>query len=115
VTAATRLLARPQLTGDPLTTGQEAPERASSVDLGPQVHQKADSGFRISPLTCVGTPDLNRRPLDPQDGGSQVIAAQGVFFRVCTLFADVRFVQRVAWRVVPKWSPTGYYIHVVDA
>jgi Bacterial regulatory proteins, luxR family len=27
-----------------------------------------------------GRPDLNRRPLDPQDGRSELIAAQGMFF-----------------------------------
>jgi len=49
--SASRLLDRSQH----LTTGQEAPERIPPVDLGPQVHQKADSRIRISLLTCVGT------------------------------------------------------------
>jgi len=42
-------------TGDPLTMGQEVPERIPPVDLRPQVRQKADYRFRIGLLTCVGT------------------------------------------------------------
>jgi hypothetical protein len=50
-----------------------------------------------------GRPDLNRRPLDPQDGGSGGIAAQSVFFvyslrsLTCSLFS--------MWHSV--WSPDG--------
>ena len=61
--------------------------------------------MRAGTLTRVATGRMNQRPLDPQDRGSEVIAAQSVFFACAWLFADVLFVQCAAQRVVPKWSP----------
>jgi hypothetical protein len=62
-----------------------------------------------------GRPDLNRRPLDPQDVGSGVIPAQSAFSvrALCSLTCGLFSV----WHGV--WSPDGprgcRYVRVVDA
>ena len=53
-------------------------------------------------------------PLTPGRGVRSYRSSER-FLRAGAVFADVRFVQRVAWRVVPRWSPGCRYVRVVDA
>jgi hypothetical protein len=98
--------------GRPLTSGFMSPTRRNHGGF----HRIGGSALRSHPLITVlslsskqssdqsGRPDLNRRPLDPQYGVRRHPSSKRVF-RAGVLFADMRLVQRVAWRVVPSWSP----------
>jgi len=86
-------------------SGQVAQDPATGELVDGDVAQQADQILRniAAPHYQLGRLDLNRRPLDPQDGGSRVIRAHHVFFvqrsrsLTCGLFS--------AWHAV--WSPSG--------
>jgi hypothetical protein len=66
-----------------------------------------NSGYKCS-KNPSGRPDLNRRPLDPQDGGVGVFAAQKRSAWRGTMGSDLRVVTSHACRVVPRWSPNEF-------
>jgi hypothetical protein len=52
-----------------------------------------------------GRPDLNRRPLDPQDKGFRRFRSSVAFRLLDTTDGHLRVVWSYVCRVVPKWSP----------